>query len=113
MICPSCFKTITSVEHSACSPIRPPFRHYVGADPTTTDTSTDYQSASVSAYKAAEWKDLELLYPVLWPDWIARKILDSAFDPSQTADPQEKRRMLAAVAKQLNNVIETCSSIPQ
>lgn len=114
MICFTCFKQTSAFPCSHC------LRHMAGADPAAdapsmiaNDAQVAAQSTTSSDVKYAGWDDLQLLYPLLWPEWLAGKVVDYYFDPSQEKDPAIKRTKLAAVAKQLNTVIESCSKVPQ
>ncbi len=126
MICFTCFKPTTAFPCVHC--LARSVRHMTGADATPTGTPTGTptdapsmiqneaqaaaQPTTPSDIKAAGWDDLQLLYPPLWPSWLAGKAIDQ-FDPSQQPDPSLKRNELAAVAKQLHTVIETCTKVPQ
>ena len=114
MICYTCFKPTSAFPCVHC--LGSSLRHMTGADAPSmiqNDAQVAAQPTTSSDVKYTGWDDLELLFPPLWAPWLANKIAQSAFDPSQEDDPSVKRRELAAVAKQLNTVIETCSKVPQ
>jgi hypothetical protein len=68
---------------------------------------------SAGTVQPASWDDFQLLYPFLWPTWLAGKIATGTIvDPSQEVDSQTKRSQLGAVAQQLNTVISKCTSLP-
>ena len=118
MICFTCFKQTSAFPCVHC--LQHEARHVVGADPTPTDAPSMIQNdaqvaaqpTTASDVKYTGWDDLQLLYPPLWPSWLAGKTIDQ-YDPSQEKDPGIKRTELAAVAKQLNTVIDTCTKVPQ
>ncbi len=119
MICYTCFKQTSAFPCVHCLASENVQRHVTGADTTTDAPSMVQNDAQVAAQpttssdvKYTGWDDLQLLYPLLWPQWLAGKVIDQ-FDPSQEKDPSIKRTELAAVAKQLNTVIESCTKVPQ
>lgn len=106
-MCPDCMQWHSALVCPFCElkKFAPP-EHAVAADIVQTSSlSSPNQQVD---YKTVSWDDWQLLFPQLWPNWAAGKLLD----PSQESDPVLRRNQLGGVAQQLNNVVNTCSALP-
>jgi hypothetical protein len=82
------------------------------SSPSSTQAMYNPGSSSDNAYLPASWDDLQLLYPMLWPTYVANKITTGLLDPSQETDSQTKRNQLGGVAQQINTVVKSCTTLP-
>lgn len=125
MPCPACAQrhvtgqnmafAVRSQMHPRYASVRQ-FAGQVTSDGSTgaSDTQTAAQG-NAGQVQTTSWQDLELIYPGFWIPWAAGKLADAAVEQyfSNEADAKQRRDDLALVAKQLDDVIGSCSKVPQ
>lgn len=96
--------------YGAATAIEHPRYQFVGQ---AADTATAAQG-NAGQVQTTSWQDLELIFPPFWAPWIAGKLAESVVDQyfAGEADAKQRRDDLALVAKQLDDVINTCTKVP-
>jgi len=118
-ICPNCFQPLAGpwcpycdVHAQVTGQGGTPSAASPSSSPSNTQAMYNPGSSSNNAYLPASWDDLQLLYPMLWPSYVAGKIATGLLDPSQETDSQTKRNQLGGVAQQINTVVKSCTTLP-
>ena len=95
--------------------LHPRFRSQIAGQSMAQSDAQVAAQGNTGQVKMTGWDDLELTNPLFWIPWVTNKLVGAAVDSyfSNEATAKARRDDLAAVAKQLNTVIESCAKVPQ